>query len=209
MNVQAIVDRILDFGLDETDADNELEARVLGDVNEVYNLLQNLISTVAFADYGQTETVAVTNGVGTVTDQLRAMSVVDVTGNRMLKKTDFLTLEEEDLQMTTTGAPTQYYITGGTTINTYPINSTSIRFSFYPQPNVLLLADAESVIRAPVHLHDVLVQGGNYLTSLREQGFHDRLDRGEKLRNWMNTNGFVSGYLMNRNRKTRRVKYYD
>lgn len=210
MNVQQIVDRILEFGLDETDADNDLETRVLNDVNEVYNQLQNLISTMATPDYMETDTpVVITSGSGTVSAHLRNFSVYDIDGTRFLDETDLLSLEQDDPALVTTGAPTQYYITGGTSINTYPINSTTLRFRFYPAVTALVLTGAESTIKCPIHLHNVLVEGGNYLTSLREQGFHDRLDRGEKLRNWLNSQALVTGYLSNRHHKTLRVAYND
>lgn len=209
MNVQQIVDRILDFSLDETDADNQLESRVLSDVNEVYKALQHEISDVATADYMLTETVNITNGVGTCSPQIRTFSVYDNSGNRFLTETDILELEQDCPSLSDTGAPTKYYITGNTTLNTYPLNNTTVRFRYYPEVNELLLTSTEDEIRAPKHMHQVLVDGGNYLMALREQGFHDRLDRGEKLRAWMESQSLVTAYLNNRNRAPRRVAYHD
>lgn len=209
MDVQQIVDRILDFSLDETDADNVLETRVLSDVNEVYKSLQHEISDVATADYMLTETVTITGGVGTCSPQLRTFSVYDNGDNRFLTETDILTLEQDSPSLDNTGAPTQFYITGGTTMNTYPLNDTTVRFRYYPEVNELLLTSTESEILAPKHLHQTLVDGGIYLMALREQGFHDRLDRGEKLQTWMASNSLVAAYLNNRNRAPRRVAYHD
>ena len=209
MDVQKVVDRILDFSLDETDADNELSLRVLSDVNEVYKALQHIISDVATADYMQTETIAITNGVGVCSNQLRTFTVYDTSNNKFLEEADILSLEQCDPSLSTTGSPSHYYITGGTTMNTYPLNNTSLRFRFYPLVNELLLDTVSADIRIPEHLHEVLVKGGMYLMGVREQGFHDRLDRGEKLRNWMSEESTVGAYLDLRNRKVRRVAYHD
>jgi len=209
MNVQQIVDRILEFGLDETDADNSLETRILNDVNEVYKQVQNKLAPIAFNEYGVTEDVTVTSGVGTVTDHLYSYTVFDKTNKRFLDKTTVLHLEEEDPELITTGSPNVFYITGLTTINTYPIASQTLRFRYYPLVNELLITDLEGSIRVPVHLHNVLVEGGNYLTSLREQGFHDRLDRGEKLRNWLDSQAMLTGYILNKSNIPKRVKYHD
>ena len=73
MNVQQIVDRILDCSLDETDADNTLETRVLSDVQEVYNELQHSISDVATADYMQTDEFK--NGIKNLIDYAENDSV--------------------------------------------------------------------------------------------------------------------------------------
>lgn len=209
MDVQTIVDRILDFSLDETDADNVLETRVLADVQEVYNELQHITSDTATADYMQTETVTITDGAGPCSNQLRTFSVLDNTTERFLETTDILTLEQRSPSLDETGDPFCYYITGGTTLNTYPVNSTTVRFRFYPTVNTLTIDSLEAEIRIPPHLQQVLVDGGIYLMALREQGFHDRLDRGEKLSTWMLKESSVAAYLNLRNRAPRRVAYHD
>lgn len=209
MTPQEIVDRILDFSLDETDADNNLETRVLQDVQVIYNEVQQKMSDIATADDMVTTTIAVTDGLGTIPEHLRVHSVFDTTNSRFLATTDVLSLEQEDPELATTGAPNKYYVTNKTEFNTYPLDTHSARVRYMPVVNTLSLTDDATAIRIPVQFHNVLVDGGVYLMAVREQGFHDRLDRGEKFRNYQTSLGELLAYTNNRNRKDRKVAYHD
>jgi len=209
MNVQQIVDRVLDFALDETNADNNLENRVLGDVQEAYAEIQGLIAPITVSDYLIKEDVVITSGVGTISPNLYVQSVIDKTAPRKLGKTDVISLEERDLLLTNIGSPSFYFLQDNTVLNTYPRNNTTAQVRSFPLVNQLALADDESVIRVPPHLHQALVAGGIYYMAVREQGFHDRLDRGEKKQEWLSRKNKISEYYLTNNRKPLRVQHND
>lgn len=106
------------------------------------------------------ETVTITGGVGTLSAApLKLERVKDTANNRILKATTLLRLEECCPALANTGMPSWYYITGGTVLNTYPLNSTSVLTRSVPAPGVLTTASAESDIKIPPQFHDLMVWG--------------------------------------------------
>lgn len=207
--VQQIVDRIADFALDEVDSDNDLEQRILNDVNDIYNRVFTAMSKNDFGRYTESESVTITSGTGTNTANIRVLSVYDVDNNRILEKTDVFDLEKEYPALDKTGNPCYYYLDGNTTINTYPINDTTLRVRYFPKVNTLAIDDAESAIKIPTEYHDVLELGGIWLMAIREQGFHDRLDRREKENAYMKRLKKLISYVRNESGEPKRVPYDD
>lgn len=210
MTPQEIVDRIADFALDEVDADNDLETRILNDVNEIYRDLQKKIATRDRSGrYAQTENVTITSGSGTVSSHVHIFSVYDSTNDRLLEESDVATIEQLDPSLDEENTPREWYVTGNTSLNVYPIGDITARVRFYPTPNTLALTDAESDIRIPAIYHDVLVKGGKYLMSIREQGFHDARDRREKELAYRLAEKELLTYLSSNNASPNRVMYHD
>ena len=211
MTPQEIVNRILDFGLDEVDADNALEARVLGDVNQAYVRVLRAMSDRDITRNSVSTSVVVSSGSVTIPEHMRIFSVQDTTNNRTLEVIDVAELESitTNADLTATGAPTYAYVEGGTTLKVFQVEDVNLTIRYYPVPNVLTLASLEADIRIPSFFHEVLVFLGIYYTGLREQGFHDQLDRRERLALFDLTQNQLLAYLTNLDTRPKRVKYND
>jgi hypothetical protein len=105
-----------------------------------------------------TQDVVMTAGSGTfVTQPLTILSIRDV-GNSLteLCATDVLAVEKCDPGLDDTGKPDKYYVNGFTKLRSHPLNDTTLRVRYTPNPATLDNSSPESAIMLqPVH-HDVL-----------------------------------------------------
>jgi len=177
MNVSQLIDRTLQFALDEDDATTNLREKVLEDINQAYKYVLGRIANRNL-DWN-VDTVVLSNV--TAQDDLPAniklYSVYDITNGRKLIARTLAQLEEQFPTMTDTSAARYYYLSDNASkINLMPIGSTgiSIRVRYYAAPNELVDGGAESTIKLPPMHDEVLVSGAKWFMAQRENGFHDQ-----------------------------------
>jgi hypothetical protein len=105
--------------------------------------------------------IAISNGSGTLTARPYAVTMVKDTGNNSnpLNATTLPELEEKAPALDATGNPDRYYLTGETTINTYPKNTTTVSVRYVPAAGTLTSDSVEADIKIPPEFHDLLVWG--------------------------------------------------
>jgi hypothetical protein len=107
------------------------------------------------------ETVSITSGAGTMTVTPFSVSFVkdSENENRELEVTTLPELEEQYPALDDTGAPNRYYFTSSTTINTYPVNSTTLKVRYVPSAATLTTSSTEADIKVPAEFHDIFIWG--------------------------------------------------
>lgn len=210
MNVQEIVDRVVEFSLDEVDGETLLSNRVLADLNAVYKEVLLAGADNDLDNLDDDDFILVNGSIALTEDVLQIASVRDLSNRgKLLTKTDILKLEEQYPLLDDTGNPHYWYLTKGAVLNCYPKNNTSVRVRYFAKPEELTLSSVEADIRIPVLHHQVLVDGCIYYMKNREQGFHNELDRREAYQKYKLG---ITDYLMSveaRARRNRTTAYYD
>lgn len=169
MNVSDIITQVAQLGLNEDYPDTALAERILSYVNRAHEQTYSEVGQYLEPVNSQTQTVAITAGQGTLSPEPDFfISVVDTTSSRKLQATTASTLEDTDPALDAVGNPTYYYKVG-TTIYTYPINSTSLRVRYIPIKTELTAATTEAELPYPTKYHSVLVWGALYWMSLDER----------------------------------------
>jgi len=213
MKVSEIVSRVAEFALDETDSQTILQARIVADLNAVY---QEVVQSAADNDNDNllSQEGTLVNGSITITDDFTLIaSVRNITNNTSgysLTRTDIIQLEDQyGGILTDTGSPRWYYVSGKT-VNAYPKGTgVTVRVRYYPKPNILTYDSLEADIKMPAMFHQVLVDGCIWYMKQREQGFHDQNDRGEIYQKYQQG---IKDYLLAveaRTRGVRRTVTYD
>lgn len=213
MDVATIVDRVIEYSLDEDEGDNVLKNKALADVQEIYE--EVLAELAAIEDQFNLSSVSTTlsSGSYSIGDHIDIIQVLDVTNDRVLQESDEVYIRSQDPDLSETGTPRYWYLQDNV-LKVYPSEDINVYIQYYPAANDLALDTAnhlEADIRIPPLFHEVLVLGGIYKMSVREQGFHDARDRGEKLREYREKKQELLTYSYNKNRsiQRRRSVYSD
>lgn len=130
----------------------------LSDLRQGYFINRSYTELCAEEDWPFLE--ASTTGTAPITiSDLRTVSrVIDSTNKYKLRPMDVRNITDDDTDLTTTGTPTYYYITAGTTVNVYPANTTdTISVSYWKTPTDL--SDDSDTPLVPATWHQVIVDG--------------------------------------------------
>ena len=173
MDVSTIVQRVIDLGLNENAPDTNLQSKALGWLNSAYAEVYNLTATYAWPQLVQTvSSLTVTNGSATLPNApRRIISIRDKTTNRVLKQSDYLSIQVNDPDLNNTGNPSKFYIVGTTGLRCHPLSTTTVCYDYVPQPNTLAITDAESAILILPSHHSLLIWSSLVEGMTYERGF--------------------------------------
>jgi hypothetical protein len=117
------------------------------------------------------ETTATGTSPLAITDLSMIESVLDATNKTKLEAVRWQDLTDSYPDLTTVGAPIFYYLTAGTTVNTYPAASVSLSVRYYKNPTDLANAGDTPII--PTAFHDLIVLGAWRRALLDDSGAGD------------------------------------
>ena len=211
MTPATIVQRIVDLCLNENAPDTDLQTKALGWFNDAYKEAYNVASSFAWVRLYDTNTVTITNGVGTLPYYpKRIIKVIDIPSKRQLKTSDIGYILDIDPGLTRTGTPARYYTNGDTTIQTHPTNSTSLRVISIRQPAELTLTSTEADIKIPPQHHELLVWGALVQGATYERGFgNDGLVNIANARKTFLMDAYMQEMRNSATRSDQRVQYQD
>ena len=141
----------------------------MSDTRQGYLINRSYQEMAGAADYPWLE--ATSTGVAplSITDLRTIESVVDTTAQVRLAPLDRRHIMESDYTLTTTGTPSWYYLTTGSTVAVYPANTTdslSVRYWKIPTD---LTGSVEPGF--PARFHHLIVDGAVYYAYLDSDNF--------------------------------------
>lgn len=161
MTPNDIITQVANISAGEDSPDSADTARILRYVNNGYRQVYRQVAKINKNKLLTAENVSITSGSGTMTvTPLSIERVVDTTTDEILKEADIEWIEKYlDADIDDTGSPEYFYWDGaGTTLKTFPLNTTTVRVRYLPAPTDLTSAGAETTISLPVAYHDILVE---------------------------------------------------
>lgn len=161
MDVAKIIERVAELSLSgSVEGDTVGTAMILGWVQSTYEEVYAKIASQYPTLLETTQDVSVVSGQGTLNPVPHKIArVTDLTNKRELIVTTAAEVECKDLELDDEGAPTEYYITNGSKLNTYRKATISARVRFTPMCNVLEASGLATTIKFPEQFHDCLVWG--------------------------------------------------
>lgn len=177
MNVTEIINRIATISLNEDSPDADIQTRLVRYINDAYFEVYRETAKMYKNRLLTSEAVTITNGAGTISvTPFSWETVKDTVGKQILKPSDIEEIDEIDIEIDDTGNPTRYYITTGTTVNTHPINSTTILVRYIPEATVLSVSSTEADIKISVMFQEILVWGAIFMMFLDERDTRTELE---------------------------------
>ena len=161
--VSEIVDIIAAVSLNEDDPDSDTQTRMVRYINRAYFDIYRRVAQYLDNTEHTTQSVSVTSGSGTLSPvPLKILSVVDTTDERVLTKRSVYDIELDDPNLDSTGDAVHYYVSGGSTLKLWPIDTKTVRVRYIPKPASLSITSLEDDIKLPAEFHDVLEFGAMY-----------------------------------------------
>lgn len=132
--------------------------RIYNYLNMAYRIAYEKMTAVYPWTVQTTQNVVMTSGSGTMSTQpLHILKVADTENSyAKLDPTDIDTVEEGDADISATGNPNKFWVEGFTTLKSHPLNDTTLRVRYTPNPATLASDSVEADIKLPPIFHDVL-----------------------------------------------------
>ena len=147
--------------MDYTALKTELAARgfdYLSDTRQGYFINRSYQEMAGSADYPWLESTASGTAPLAITDLRTVESVRNSSQSYRLWPLDRRNIMEFDDDLTTTGTPSYYYLTTGSTVAVYPTNTTdTIAVRYWKVPTAL--SSASDTPGFPTRFHDLIVDG--------------------------------------------------
>lgn len=170
--VNEMITYVAGQSLNDDQPDTALQQRILRYINRAYKDTYAALAQYLENTQHTTQSVSVTSGAGTLSPApFKIISVVDTTNKKVLEPRSVRDLEMEYPALDDTGDPSYYYISGETTINTYPAGTQTLRVRYVPEPSSLVIGGAESTISIPPRYHDIIENRALYFMSIDERDF--------------------------------------
>lgn len=133
-------------------------SRVLNYFNMAYRKVYEKVTSKYPWAAQTTQTVAITAGSGPMNPvPLHILSVRDANNNcQKLDPTDVEDVECENPPLDRAGSPCKFWVEGFAILKAWPVNSTTVRVRYAPNPATLVANSAEEDIKIPPAFHDVL-----------------------------------------------------
>jgi hypothetical protein len=150
----------------------ELQARgfdYLSDTRQGYFLNRSYQEMAGSADYPWLESTASGAAPLAITDLRTIESVVDSTAANRLSPLDRRNIMENDDTLATTGTPSVYYLTTGTTVAVYPTSTNTLSVRYWKAPTDLTSASDSPGF--PARFHHLIVDGATYFAYLDSDNF--------------------------------------
>ena len=136
------------------------DARVMGYMNHVYNEVYRRTAKIYPTLLLTSENVTMVSGAGTLSAAPHTIEhVKNTSNNKLLEPVNLLELEDMNSDLSATGSPSYYYMTGTTAINSYPADNATLKVRYIPQSSTLETTTPESGIKIPPMYHDILIWG--------------------------------------------------
>ncbi|MFN7834837.1 MAG: hypothetical protein ACK5NY_03465 [Burkholderiaceae bacterium] len=210
MNVAQIVTLIAQQSLNESSPDVDMQNRIVGYVNRAYEAVYAGCAAWQHNKLLVSQTVAVTNGTGTLNPvPFKIAQITDTTNNRILPAVDILELEERDPALATTGAPLVYWIEQDSTLKTYPLATHSVRVRYVPKAATLSNTSAEADIKLPAEYHSVLVFGALFYMFMDEADLRSQQEIAINEAKFNEALASLKMYLASASRDYIRIKHQD
>lgn len=163
MDFSQLLDDVYGHGLDYLADTAEDEERAKRWINQAY------AEVCATARYPFLEASTSGSAPLAITNLDTIISVQEATTLRYLQETTEAALTAQVGDLTTTGSPTQWYLTSGSTVTTYPYYTGSITVRYWKTPTALDNGSDTPII--PTAYHDVITLGALRRAAIDNQSF--------------------------------------
>lgn len=163
MDFSQLLDDLYGHGLDYLADTAENEERAKRWINQAY------LEACATARYPFLEETSTGSAPLTISDLDTVISVGDPTSHRYLNDTTEAALTAQVGDLTATGTPMLWYLTGGDTVTCYPSYTGSITVRYYKVPAELDNGSDAPII--PSAYHDVITLGALRRAAIDNQAF--------------------------------------
>jgi len=210
MNVDSIISRIAKLSSDEDSPDLESQQRILDYVNLAHFEIYQRTAVLNSNRLGTTEDLTQTAGSSTISaEPFKVLSVVDLDEERLLEERHIEDIEQDYPMIDDIGSPDYFYLSGTTTLNTYPLNNADVRIRYIPMPTELALGGAESTIPYPSPYHRALIMGGLYYMYQDERDFRTVQEISVAKNDFKESINEIAQHLSQNARKPVQTKYVD